>query len=214
MPNRRYISDKVRAFRLSKDHQVTRALVTAIPENWRFINGSLWAPDEIIASGKAAGHSGYLITRRKSEPQLLARTNEGERKLSSCELNRLAARELVIEQKQPRFVDFHEAGFYPSDWPLSFCKELALAYLERGYRMGFSVVSSHKRDDYDSWREEYWLEPDQWYVWQTGLEDNILPPAVILEWQEKYGGTWGQLEPIATVCRSLGLEELTIPVAK
>ncbi len=209
--DRHYIADKVRGFKLREGQDVRQALVEAIPSNWRFMNGSVWAPDSMCGpeSGIAA-HSGYRINRSPSAPMLHAFAAPGQTKLNSDEALKQAFEDLVLKQKKPAFIHFNEAGWYKEPFSLSFCKEVMQAYVARGYHTSFAVTSSHKDDDYGSWREEYHLCPKPWEVHEVCREGKPYPPAILLEWQEKEGGTWEKLEPIAAACRSIGLEELTI----
>ncbi len=210
---RHYISrpKRTRAFRLKSDQATLISLTQAIPETWKYMNGSVLAPSSLIASGKAAEGVGYRLGRNYgNRPTFMAYGREGQKRPDQYEAEREAFVNLVINQKKPAFVEFVEAGWNKNEFSLEFCRNAMIAYIERGYIPRFKVTSSHNDDDYGSWRETYALHSADWQ-WESHKKPlHAERPCVLLEWNEKNRGSESTLEPIIAVCRDLGLEEFKL----
>ncbi len=227
------------------DLEVRAALVEAIPLEWSWVNGQLDAPLELVALGRAANRAGFKIDRWRFELDTLMKhpwatgTSAGYEEVWNKSMYiRQAMLELLAEARLPGYINFHHAGFDAGDngpLPLATIKQMAAAYIRRGYTGDLMFYSDcyHNREfdnpeqcdihlaAFDEWgRRSQPIEqivPYQGDGSQLDIEDHIRrnsPPKrrhlamVVLEWDTQFGGKKQNLKPLLDVCKQFKLQEL------
>jgi len=197
-------------FEIPNDTNIMMKLVEVIPNSWSWIDGVLSAPKTLIDSGKAVAGTGYEISRFHSiHPTIKGIYRDGKEQKPNLYA-------MIAEGKLPGFVSFHEAG-YDIDISFELAKKIAIAYLEKGYRGWLGLYS----DCYDNSKYENPAACNiHFKPWEKGrfsvnlsdknTDDN--PPVIEVNWTEKYGGKPELVQPIISLCHSLGLKEL-VPVS-
>lgn len=137
------------------DRALAAQLIAAVPANWRWVNGQLDAPLELVAENLVA-RAGYKIGRFRSVEvaTLLDGANdhdwtEAERAMVLM-YKREAILELLAQGLNPLFVNFDQAGFDQANWgimPFESAKQVAIAHVGLGY-VGDLFFYSNCYDDY------------------------------------------------------------------
>lgn len=186
-------------FEIPDDESIMAQLVQAIPENWSWVDGQLHAPLALIATKRAQADTGFSIDRFHSiHPTIIGSTGPNATK------NKPNLFAIMVEQKLPGFVSFHEAGFDANMITLENAKRIAVGFLRKGYRGELSFYKGCRGDNkydnearcsfaFESWHgapccdDEAGEQPARTHLeWDSGDENVAL---------------------IAAVCWSLGLRE-------
>lgn len=183
-------------------------LVEAVPENWSWVDGGLYAPRILVESEQVEEHTGFVLERFHSiHPTIIGSYDQTMGR--SRKPNLFA---IMVEQRLPGFIRFIEAG-YGADITLELAKRVTVGFLRRGYRGGLHFFerccNNHKYDN--PARCSMIFEP--WQGAPLCLEEAGLQPArVKLEWKSHYYGKQEDVAPVVAVCRSLNLRQY-VPVA-
>lgn len=191
-------------FEIPDDLELMTKLVEVIPSSWAWVDGILKAPRELIESGKALADTGFAIQRFHSiGPTIRGLWQEGKEQQADLY-------GIIAERKLPGFVRFDEAG-YESDISLELAKKIAIAYLRMGYRGSLFFYRDCCNNSKYNNPERYSLFLQKWHenIGVLGTVRIDYPPAIVMEWNEKYGGKPENLKPIVSLCRSFNLREFT-----
>ena len=184
---------------LTREQFVAR-LVAAVPDDWSDMSGRLDAADP-----DAVWDTGYEFHRHGSGVRVVAR-----RKFTPHdqipEVVRPDPVALFIDQRPPGFISFVDAG-YNSKWEFLVARDLAVGFVRRGYRGWLSINNGRGREYAHQKPVQINLHLSPWSFLDHGPRRD-LPPAVVLSWDEGYGGKLEQLEPIHAICRR-ALQEWT-----
>jgi hypothetical protein len=166
------------------------ALIRTVPQRWSWVNGRLDAPTELIASSQAVKGTGLRLERYSDiHPLYEGELNDGRR----AEPDILA---MVVERRLPGHVNFQEAGYHCTLMPFQLCKDIALAYIERGYTgcIEFVLGQSEERIDHMAVFRICWKSCNG--------------PHLAVSYDNQYDGPKTQAAEIIAKCRELGLAEL------
>src|SRR3989338_3790538 len=82
-------------------------LVETIPPNWAWVDGGLYAPKNLIASGQVEENTGFAVERFHSiHPTIIGNYDRNEGKHGKPDLFAI-----MVERKLPGFIRFNEAGY-------------------------------------------------------------------------------------------------------
>lgn len=196
-------------FEIPNDQETMVKLVEAVPDNWAWVDGGLFAPKDLIALGQVEENTGFVVERFHSiHPTIIGSYDENERRSRKPDLFAI-----MVEQKLPGFIIFNEAGYDAGVVTLELTKRLAVGFLRKGYRGGLHFY----KDCYDNHKYENPARCD--LVLQSGDsifrgEQGPQPARARLEWNVCYGGREEDIASIAAVCRSLGLREYALPLVE
>ncbi|MFA6588156.1 MAG: hypothetical protein WCT08_03740 [Patescibacteria group bacterium] len=196
-------------FEIKNDVEVMAKLVEAVPDNWSWVDGCLYAPQHLIDSGMVQQDTGFTLARFHSiNPTIVGAYEEHNGKRKKPNLFAM-----MVEQKLPGFISYDEAGFEDNPITLKLTKTITIGFLRKGYRgdlcfyCGYYDNSKYDNPARCSLIFEPWNGPPI-----MGKEAGPQPARIQLEWNSRYPGTEENIVPIAAVCRSLNLKEYT-PVA-
>jgi len=190
---------------------VVARLVEVVPSDWSWLDGGLSAPQSLVDSGQVAAGMGYAIQRFHSiRPTIVDSLNPGYHSEQVLDLYGL-----IAERRFPEFIQFDEAG-YSKPITLELAKSIAIAYIRLGYLGILKFYSScYDNSKYDNAeRCHFHLHYPGDAIGGISLPRDVPFRALELRWDERYGGKEEHLEPILSVCRSLGLRELTPEVTR
>lgn len=184
------------------------AIVSAVPENWCWLDGRLLAPAALVESGQAHADSGYILGGFSEGAVEMAskksRTEEGSRP-------RADIHGLICKNVLPAFIGFFEAGYRQSSTlPLFQVIRIAADYVARGYESSDLTFFSgfHDNSKYENpERAEFHLQPWRDYMPFRGPELAPLatrPPMVALSWDARFGGAYEHLRPLIAACEAQG----------
>jgi hypothetical protein len=144
----------VRVFRLRRDAKSLVNLIMAVPSDWAWLDGVLWAPRRLLETGQALDSVGLKFSRFVSG---------GVRLMSNCrEMNHISGgsipardpepvpdlKAVFIEQRHPGWVQFDEVGYFKHDGlSLLQFKYLAAGYAALGYQGWLHFYSGCYRDN-------------------------------------------------------------------
>lgn len=187
-------------FRIPDDVAVMGQIIQSIPHYWTWMSGSLEAPQEALARNKVAIGIGYEIGRGDSAPKIIAREgNEGI-------VPGMYLIDLMLAQKFPHFLDFHEA--YSRKGPrLAAMQKLAVMFVESGFRGRLSFPHSHYRDTYGQEPALCRISLLPFVGHAVYGEAGPQPARVSVEWNQEYGGGESYITSIVETCKRLGLEQ-------
>lgn len=173
-------------------------LIDAIPDNWSDISGTLDAPEKLILSGQAIRDTGYDCDRFNNRKITLC-----GRHLRGTPSTKPDFQAILVDNKLPGFLTFSETGYDRPEW-FVIAKRLASGFARKGYR-GLLDFSS------GVYRETAYEHPAHCSInsvpWEKhvaiGKPWRMMPPAVVLTWNDKYGGKPELIEPMIKVCQTL-----------
>lgn len=172
-------------------------IVSSIPNSWSWFDGVLSAPPELIASGEAVEGIGFRLSRF-GDPGYVGK-QDSERPSES------AITAMIVQRKLPGFIVFDTAGF--ENRPISFkaTREIAAAYIVRGYRGNLSAYRDHHRNNkYDN-SAVFSLHPKG--LPPAFVHTNEGKPHINLDWDPRFGGSAEHVQLILEACRTVGASE-------
>jgi hypothetical protein len=104
------------------------AIIAAIPDTWSWVDGCLSAPPHMLASKEAAKGTGLSISRFHDIHATYIAERSDDKQKRQPDL-----RAMLVERCLPGFVSFDEAGFGGGLIDLALSKDIAAAYIMRGY---------------------------------------------------------------------------------
>lgn len=187
-------------FEIPEDPEVMVILVRAVPSNWSWVDGGLYAPQDSIVSGAAKEDTGFAVKRFFSIRPTIVGGYSKKGKRSKPDLFAI-----MVKQKLPGFVHFEEAGFDKDEVTLETAKQIAVGFLKKGYRGCLCFYKDYYNNSkYNNPAYcDMTLEP--WHG--TGEEVGLQPARMKLEWDDRYSGKEEDIATIVTVCYSLGLRK-------
>lgn len=170
-------------------------LVEAIPDDWSDVNGLLDS-----AEPDAAWDTGYEFHRHGSGVKIVARRGcTTHSRVAEVVYPDLVA--LLVERRAPGFISFENAG-YDSNWQFLAARSLAAGFIRRGSRGRLSINNGRGREYADEKPAQVDFRLSPWSLFlDTSTPRHTMPPAVVLSWDERYGGSLAQLEPVHAICR-------------
>jgi len=171
-------------------------LVEAVPDDWSDVSGSLDSTDPA-----AAWDTGYEFHRSASDVRIVARRRwtAGGEFFRAVQRPDLAG--LLIEGRAPGFVLFHNTG-YDGDLQFLVARSLAASFVRRGYRGWLSVNNGRGREYSHKMPAQVCFHLSPWSLLvDVSAPRRTVPPTVVLSWDERYGGSLEQLEPVHAICR-------------
>ncbi len=187
------------------------AIISAIPESWCWLDGTLEAPQALIDGGQAHADAGYVLGGFVERGFKLASLHEfrhGRRPDES--FRHVDIHGLITAPRLPAFVVFDEAGYRQSFvLPLSEVVRIAADLVRRGYLGGLSFYSDYRGNiKYDNpERARFQLVPSLELPDGSGerlTPRRQLPPFLRLEWHARYGGDSEKLDPLISACTAQG----------
>ncbi len=184
-------------------------LIAAVPDTWSWVDGRLHAPQSLITSGEVVEHTGYSVERFHSiHPTIIGSYEKGSSKRLKPDLFAI-----IGERKLPGFICFDEAGYESHVVTLPLAKQIAIAYVRRGYRghLHFYSACIDNSKYQNPERCKIALEPwDGPSALQEEAGEN--PARIKLEYCTRVhftnlGGRLENLEPMLWACRELDLRE-------
>lgn len=192
-------------FEIHDSREVKAKLVEAVPSEWAWVSGRLEAPKTFVSAGTADPTTGYILQRFYSiKPTVIGRWPEGGKR----ETPDLFA--VLSGEKLPGFLDFDEAGYGDSAVTLAVAKRFAAFYIWKGYLGELRFASGF-------WDNNAVANPERCFIfllngWRySPFLSQGNPPAIWINWTERYGGKEENIRVIADACRSLGLKEIELP---
>jgi hypothetical protein len=185
MPGKRF-------FEIPDNPQIVAALVAAIPSNWRWVEGTLNAPNSLLSSGEALADTNLWLSRFHT----INSTIRGVRTENETKPPNLFG--ILLEHKLPGSVRFDEAGLdahTPADITLSLAKKFAIAFIAKGYRGDLVFFSN-------AYRNYMYNNPERCSIDFFGEIGQVK-----IEWDENYGGNEKNIESFVATCKSLELRE-------
>ncbi len=199
-------------FEIPDDQEVRVKLVEVIPSNWSWVDGGLYAPKNLVASGQVEENTGFAMERFHSihptiigsyDPTIIGSYDQDEGKRGKPNLFAI-----MVEQKLPGFIEFDEAGYNSHIVTFELAKRVVVGFLRKGYRGSLCFFRGcYDNNKYDNpARCELIFEP--WHGAPVCREEAGEQPArVKLEWESRYYGKEEDIAPIVAECRSLNLRE-------
>ncbi len=195
-------------FKIPDSQEIKARLVEAIPLNWKWVDGFLRVPQDLLDSGMAVPNVGFELRRSDLKPRLITTENIQESKGTTLNLFNL-----IVERRSPSFVSFQTAGY---DEPQAFARmrTIIIGLLRKGYcgHTNFFMNDCHHNYYDNPARCSMMFNP--WRRSSTIREPGSVgnqPARLKLEWNERYGGERRNIESIETVCHDLGLRKY-VPV--
>jgi hypothetical protein len=193
-------------FEIPDDQEIMAKLVEAVPSNWSWVDGWLYASDAIIASRQVEEHTGFDLQRFHSINPTITGSYDGD-KGKRRKPNLLA---IIVDQKLPGFIKFDEAGYGADIVTLELAKRIAISFLRKGYRGGLHFYSGCYDNSKYSNPARCSLIFEPWDGAPIEREEAGAQPArVKLEWESRYRGKEETIAPIVAVCRAFNLCEYT-----
>jgi hypothetical protein len=184
--------------RLRRTEYLAR-LLESIPGDWSDVSGLLEAPEPSALRGEVpAPNTGYRLHRFDAEVRVVARQivpRIGE----VTEVARPDLFALVVEGRPPSFVSFRETGYGDPD-RFRAAHRIASGLVRRGYTGHLALNNGHARKYTHEKPAEVELHLAPWERVVDG-QRRMTPPAVVLQWDEAYGGSAAQLAPVSAACR-------------
>jgi hypothetical protein len=171
-------------------------LVRAVPSDWSWVEGSLRALPGMAESGLAVPDVALVLSRYQKATYQSHRVPGKNSELDFSEMEKIFGRLMA-----PEIISFDgmnsESG-----------QQIAVSWIERGYRGELIFFSGYlDNSKYDN-PERCYLALGPWKGCPAdGAEAGSQPPRIKLQWEPHYHGRAERLEPIISVCRSLGLRE-------
>lgn len=183
-------------FKIPEDREdIMVGLVEAVPTSWNWIDGTLYAPEAQIISGNALEDTGYICEHNRSELPIIV----GKRERSG---QRLVADfyGIVVEKKDPGFIEFREAGF-DATFHFEMARALIVGFLKKGYR---GCLCFYKGSVYNN-MSRYPAMCGMRFQSQKGVQywektQEEYPTFIKVEWNENYGGEASDVKQIMDAC--------------
>jgi len=184
-------------------------LIEAMPSNWGWVDGTLYAPKELIVSGQVAQDTGFAMQRFHSiKPTIIGGWDSAK---GGAERKKPDLFALVVEGKLPGFVSFEEAGYGDTTVSLALAKRIAAGMIGKGYRGALYFYkdcrNNHKFDNSAACSLE--LRPWDGTHWGS-VEGGKQLPRIRVEWHAFCGGKKEDVASIIAACRSFNLREYTL----
>jgi hypothetical protein len=188
-------------------------IINSIPSNWRWVDGFLIAPKKLYEEGKIAENTRLKISRFYSiKPTIIGYNDapfeeEAERKegLIAPKLT-----DILLKGKLFSSIHFDEAGFETAEYNIDTVKELAIGFIQKGYKGWIRGYSGYRNNNkYDN--------PEKLCISNSHTEESFdnpaMPPHIELEWDKEYGGKRENLSKIINTIEKFGLKELQLQEA-
>ena len=198
-------------FKIPDNQEIKAKLVEAIPVNWKWVDGYLRVPQDLLDSGMAISNFGFELRRSDLKPLLITTENVQESRGATLDLFNL-----IVERRFPSFVSFQTAGY---DEPQAFARmrNIIAGLLRKGYCGYTSFFMNDCHHNYYDNPARCSMTFNPWRRLSTIREPKSVgnqPARLKLEWHERYGGERRNIESIETVCRELGLRKyVSVPSA-
>jgi len=176
-------------------------ILESVPDDWSDMSGLL----EASAYAEPVPNTGYALHRFDSGARVVAGARSG-----GGEIIRPDLVALLVEGRPPAFVSFLDTG-YGARWQFLAARALAAGFIRRWYLGWLTLNNGRDRDGAHDKPAEVEIHLSPWQRQVRLFEPPRLTlPAVVLRWDERYGGDPAQLAPIRAVCQ-IACEELRDP---
>ncbi|MEK7073138.1 MAG: hypothetical protein AAB974_01740 [Patescibacteria group bacterium] len=186
-------------------------IISAVPEDWCWLDGTLDAPQKLIDDGLAHPDAGYVLGGFVERGFKLASLHEYRHGRRSDEpIRRVDTLGIVTVPRLPAFVGFNEAGYRESfALPLPEVVRIAADLVRQGYLGGLSFFSGFRNNNkYDNpERARFQLVPSRELPDWSGVQitpRRELSPFLLLAWDPRHRGTREHLKPIIAACEAQG----------
>lgn len=178
-------------------------LVRAIPSNWSWVDGYLYATKELYSSDRVAENTRLLISRFYSiNPNIVGTDDvpfeEQDLRRERKPRSNPKITDIVLRHKLFSSILFDEAAFETPEISIETVKELAEGFIGMGYKGWIHSYSGYRDNNKFANPERYYFNHD----YQGS------PASVSVEWDEGNGGKKENLEGILKIIQSLSLKEL------
>ncbi len=189
---------------------VTRAeylasLVESVPDDWSDVSGRIEPGLDVPRPVPDLGYDFYRHDRgvRVTDRRVSAGTDPG----AQLETATVA---LLVDGRPPSWVAFRDTGFDDHSQFLV-ARSLAIGFVRRGYLGWLNFNNGRGREYAVDLPAEVRFRLAPWQRLVSGRARvtswRPTPPAVVLSWDERYGGTLAQLDPVLRACQ-LACEEV------
>ncbi len=202
-----------RCFKLpDNSSEVIQAVINSIPDTWSWLDGSLRAPERLVASGEVAVATGYRFRRFHEQPIIIgAWCGETKSELPADYYS------IIVDSKRPEFVVFGEAGLDNSKITFHAIKDIVDGLIGVGYTGNLSFYSGYRNN-------EKYNNPARCGIYMQEHETSrrltvegkgkgsivkqLAPPSITVYFNPKYGSE-DIIKPILQICQQHHLEEFS-----
>ena len=187
--------------------------INAIPSDWNWVDGFLIAPKKLYEQGKIAENTRLNIGRFYSIKPTIIGYNDapfGKEEARTKGLIAPKLTDIILKGKLYSSVHFDEAAFETSEYNMDTVKELAIGFIEKGYKGRIEAYSGYRNNNkYDN--------PETLGISTSYTEKSFhslaMPAHIELEWDKEHGGKKENLSKIIKTIEELGLKELKLQEA-
>ena len=168
--------------------ELAARVLEATPDSWSDVSGVLEPSDQLSRVSKETGYAFHRF-----DQSVRVATRRDLRRLDR--IVRPDPVSLLVSGVLPRFVPFDETG-YGACWKFLIAKNLAAGFVRRGYLGWLSLNNGLKREYGHEKPAEVELRLTNWE--QTVGQGSLRlprPPAVLLRWDARHGGSPEHLDP-------------------
>lgn len=186
-------------------------IISAVPEDWCWLDGTLDAPQKLIDDGRVHPDAGYVLGGFEERGFRLASLHEYRHGRRQDEpIRRVDTHGIVTAPRLPAFVGFNEAGYRESfALPFTEIVRIAADLVRQGYLGGLSFFSGFRNNNkYDNpERARFQLVPSRELADWSGVQltpRREMAPLLLLEWDPRHRGTHEHLKSIIAACEAAG----------
>ncbi|MEK6841034.1 MAG: hypothetical protein AABX45_00370 [Nanoarchaeota archaeon] len=186
-------------------------VIETIPSNWAGIYGSLNAPTELYKKGRVAENTRLHISQFYDIHKTIIGADDVpyedarqiRKKKEGCIKPNI--NDILLRGKLFSSIVLDNAAFKTEDITIEDLKEILVQYIGRGYKGSLIVCSGfYNNNEFDN-PERFYFDHFQS---KSFFHKEIIPPHVVLEWNEGYGGKKEDLETMIKSFEKIGLREL------